>query len=174
LTVLSGRSDPAVIPIGRFVGDDAQAVTAFAAESVNQAPRFFMVRPLASHPRSLSTDHMAFPGHSSSTKCGRMPALRLAAFEFRLSFLEESFHAFVLVFARKAEREQIDFTAQAFVKIRSRRQLDRLFRQPQRIGLFSAMRFAILHRLCLQVDRRHDMVHQPDAQRGIGVDDSRR
>ncbi len=107
----------------RFVADYAKAMTAFAGEFVHQTSRLFMLQ-LSSFAAALAQDrpfifcqfahrHL-LPEHFA----GRMPALHDSlALEFRFSLFKKSFHAFVLVCAGEAEREEIDFAAQAFVEI---------------------------------------------------------
>src|SRR3954468_22749323 len=86
----------------RFVGDNAQAVTAFPTESVHQAPRLFMGQSVG-FAAAIAQHRPAwlFQVTRHRTKCGQRCPRPLAAFEFRFSFLEESSHAFILVFTRK-------------------------------------------------------------------------
>ena len=91
-------------------------MTAFTRQPVHQPPRIFMseARPFAATVADYCPCVVSQIAHKPKG-AGRLPAL--LTFEFCLTFFEEGPHAFVLVLTREAKREQINFTAQAFVHI---------------------------------------------------------
>jgi hypothetical protein len=101
---------------GGFRSHDAQAVTTFAFEPVNQTPRFLVsefgcfTAAIAEHSPPLFlkiAGHClrSHPGCQIDPKHAETRANPSLAFEIRFSLLEECAHAFVFVFARKAQRE---------------------------------------------------------------------
>lgn len=93
-------------------------MTAFAGKFVHQTSRFVMrhtsrfAAALAEH-RPFVFCKFARHAYVQQTEVCRTSL----PFEFWLSFFKKRGHAFVLVCAREAEREEIDFAAQAFVQV---------------------------------------------------------
>src|SRR2546421_562824 len=83
-------------------------------------------------------------------------------FELGLALLKECADALVLVLARKAEREQINLTAQALVEVRARGGLDGLLRHAQRDGALLCDAVRELHRLRFEVCGGGDYIYESE------------
>src|ERR1041384_6649446 len=86
-----------------------------------------------------------------------------------LALLENGADPFVLVFSRKAQREQIYFAAQALVQIRARSKLHRFFRKLQRDRTLLRDARCDFHRLRLELVGGNNMIHQANIKSGTSV-----
>lgn len=114
---------------GSLSRHDAQTVTSFAFEPVNQTPRFLVsefgcfTTAIAEHgPLLVLKIAGHFVRYAAVLGClllirARETRAYLLPFEIRFALFEECADAFVFVFARKTEREQIDFATQPFVEV---------------------------------------------------------
>src|SRR5229473_3808652 len=125
-------------------------MAAFAGETMNQTTRLFMSQissftsAVAQHRPAL---RLKFARHLFEKMRAECLRSRLSlALKLRLPFFQKRLHAFIFVFAGKGEREEIDFAAQAFVKIRTRGELDSFLRQAQCDRAFLSNAICDLHR----------------------------